>query len=94
MTAHKKAWGNSNFLPKHHWLFDIPLQISRDGGVLLDMFITERLHLTCKSIAEKIKNTTSFEASVLQMRSWSQKQRAGKRAQFRPMSLLGATAQE
>ena len=94
MTAHKKAWGSDNVLPKHHWLFDVPGQVSRDGGVLLDMFITERLHLTCKGIADKFKNNDSFDPHVLRMKSWTQRSSAAERGRLSTMDLLGPTEQE
>ena len=77
MQAHTLAYGTRLLIPKHHWLFDVAEHVIRDG-MLVDMFITERMHLTCKSIAEKIKDTETFEASVLRMRAYSQRARLQK----------------
>jgi hypothetical protein len=43
---------------------DMALQPARDGCVL-DCFIVERMHLTIKSVADNVKNTSAFERSVL-----------------------------
>lgn len=64
LRLHIAAYGAQYVKPKHHWLLDVPDQVLRDG-LLLDAFIIERMHLRVKSLAEKIKKTTSFEASVL-----------------------------
>ena len=64
MTLHQLAYGTRLVRPKHHWNFDIPNQLARDR-CLLDAFITERIHLQVKWIAEKMRNTTAFELSVL-----------------------------
>lgn len=50
--------------PKHHWLLDIAPQIRRDNGIL-DMFVVERGHLVCKALAEHIRNTSTFDVSLV-----------------------------
>lgn len=64
LKKHKEIHGTSEITPKFHWLFDICEQVSK-SPVLLDCFIVERLHLRVKQIANPIKNTKVFEASVL-----------------------------
>ena len=64
LKRHKDAHGTSEITPKFHWLFDICEQVPK-SPVLLDCFIVERLHLRVKKIANPIKNTKTFEASVL-----------------------------
>ena len=91
MSAHKKAYSSDHLLPKHHWLFDVADQWRRDG-VLVDMFVTERLHLACKSIAEKIKDTRTFESSVLRMRAFSQSSRLRGIARCSGVALHGRQA--
>ena len=49
---------------KNHWLVEVPDQLRRDG-VILDAFVIERMHLAVKAVAEPMKNTRSFEQSVL-----------------------------
>jgi hypothetical protein len=61
---HQIAYGSVYIKPKHHWMMDIPPQLVRDQCVL-DAFIIERTHLLVKGIADNIKNTSSFEQSVL-----------------------------
>ena len=58
------VYGPAYCIPKHHWVQDLAAQILKDK-VVLDAFIIERTHLSVKSIAENIRNTTSFEESVL-----------------------------
>jgi hypothetical protein len=64
LELQKRAYGIAKVKPKHHWQLDQAKQLSRDNCVL-DGFIIERIHLQVKAIAEKIKNTSRFEASVL-----------------------------
>lgn len=58
------VYGPDGCLPKHHWMHDVVPQLRKDK-LLLDAFIIERTHLSVKAIAEKVRNTTSFEKSVL-----------------------------
>lgn len=64
MTSHIKAYTKAHVKPKHHWMFDVAEQLQRHGACY-DMFIIDRLHLRCKRVADKVQNTTTFEASVL-----------------------------
>lgn len=64
MTLHQRAYGTRLVRPKHHWNLDVPDQMAKDC-CLLDAFIVERIHLQVKWIAEKVRNTTTFELSVL-----------------------------
>ena len=64
MTLHKACYGNSVLRPKHHWNMDIPQQLAK-AHCLIDTFVIERKHLLIKSLAEPVKNTVDFEASVL-----------------------------
>ena len=64
MTLHLRAYGDDHIKPKHHWLFHIGPQFLRDKCII-DAFVVERGHLLVKSIAEHVRNTTHFEASVM-----------------------------
>ena len=64
LECHKAAYGTVLVKPKHHWQLDVPRQLARDGMVL-DAFVIERRHLDVKAVAEKVKNTSNYEASVL-----------------------------
>jgi len=59
MKAHRAAYGNGLIKPKHHWMFDLILQILRDGMVL-DAFVVERNHLNVKLTAARIDNLASL----------------------------------
>ena len=64
LQLHKAAYGNRFIKPKHHWQLDVAAQILRDG-LVLDAFVVERGHLAVKAVADKVQNTTTFEASVM-----------------------------
>jgi hypothetical protein len=64
LRLHKAAYGEALVRPKHHWMLDVPEQLARDG-LVLDAFVVERTHLKVKAVAEHVRNTRSFEASVL-----------------------------
>ena len=64
MAKHTAVYGDRYLKPKHHWMFDVAMQMLRDCMVL-DCLIVERLHLTIRRASEKIDNLRSFEASVL-----------------------------
>jgi hypothetical protein len=64
MAKHTAVYGNRFLKPKHHWMFDVAMQMARDCMVL-DAFIVERLHLTIRRASENISNLRTFEASVL-----------------------------
>lgn len=64
MRLHLAAYGNVGVRPKHHWMADVPEQLTRDG-LILDTFVVERGHLKVKAVADDIDNTGRFERSVL-----------------------------
>lgn len=64
MQAHKAAHGDDRIKPKHHWMFDLILQLLRDG-LVLDAFVVERNHLGVKACAQHCKYLPSFERTVL-----------------------------
>ena len=64
MRAHIAVYGPDKVRPKAHWLFDVAEQLQRHP-LVFDAFIVERLHLRVKHVAEPVKNTTTFEKSVL-----------------------------
>jgi len=61
---HLAAYSDENVRPKNHWMGHIAGQIRRHRCVV-DAFVIERGHLAVKRIAEHVKNTSRFEASVL-----------------------------
>jgi hypothetical protein len=63
-TFHLQAYGSSLLRPKHHFLLHLPRQMASDNMVI-DAFPCERLHLQVKRAAEPIKNTRTYEFSVL-----------------------------
>lgn len=64
LEAHGRAYGVEAWKPKMHYALHLPAQIARDGMVL-DCFAVERAHLLPKAVSEAIKNTSSFEKSVI-----------------------------
>lgn len=62
LRKHIACYGDQYILPKHHWMFDIIEQL-RHG--FMDMLLTERLHLSVKRNAERVRDTRTFERSVL-----------------------------
>ena len=61
---HRAAYGTDLIIPKHHAALHIPKQARADQAIW-DMFIIERLNQHAKAASEPIRNTTSFEHSVL-----------------------------
>ena len=57
--------GEAIYVPKDHNAKHIPPQIKRDGGHLIDAFVTERYHSQVKTIARTVVVTQSFEKSVM-----------------------------
>jgi hypothetical protein len=55
LRAHKAAYGEGRIKPKHHWLWDVALQLLRDG-LVLDAFVVERNHLSIKAFAQHCQN--------------------------------------
>ena len=64
IVLHKAAYGTALMKPKFHWALDVPSQICRDRMVL-DAFVIERTHLRVKAVAEHVRNTVSYERSVM-----------------------------
>ncbi len=64
LREHIALYGEGHVRPKHHWLVDCPSQFLRDQ-LVLDAFVIERTHLSIKQLAEDVKNTRSYERSVL-----------------------------
>ena len=64
MTLHKRAYGDDNIRPKHHWMFHVGPQLLRDRAII-DTFVVERGHLLVKSIAEHCRNTSCYERAVM-----------------------------
>jgi len=62
LRAHMEAYGKSLLRPKHHYAMHNALE-TRGGS--LDCFVHERKHQVAKRAADPVRNTTSFEASVL-----------------------------
>lgn len=64
MALFQAAYGD-RYQPKHHWLYDCAVQIQRDGGIVLDMFLLERTHRKLKGPSEKRSLTADGTASSL-----------------------------
>jgi hypothetical protein len=64
LDLHKACYGNERIKPKHHWIFDIALQLV-DCEFVLDAFLIEKEHLLARECANPIENTSRFEESVL-----------------------------
>ena len=73
------AYGKRAVKPKNHWTFDVADAMERDDEwmFLPDALSLERLHITVKQVALKVKNTTDFERSALSTLCLVQKQRLG-----------------
>lgn len=65
MHAHQSAYGTSHLKPKHHYALHNAIRAQSPGRLPLDCFVHERKHQILKRAASSIKNTSSFEASVL-----------------------------
>ena len=64
LIKHKRAYGTSELIPKHAWMWDVVAQLERDP-VVLDMFVVERGHLGVKFVADRVDNLRCYERSVL-----------------------------
>ena len=64
LEAFMLAYPDRNVRPKHHFAQHIPLQVQRDGTVW-DAFVGERKHQALKAIANEVRNTRTFERSVV-----------------------------
>ena len=66
MSSFVESHGKNRVKPKRHYQMHIPAQIRRDRGRLWDAFAGERKNKTVLAMAENIRNTKTFERSVLQ----------------------------
>ena len=66
LRSHVAAYGDQFLKPKHHYLMHLHEQYKEDG-FYLDCFTHERKHQVIKAAADGIKNTSTFEESVLLM---------------------------
>ena len=64
LDAYCTAFGEAYMSPKFHWLLHFP-QSLRNAGTLVACFVHERKHRMLKRYCNDIRNTTSFEHSVL-----------------------------
>ena len=55
--------GAGSVTPKFHWCFDIAEQL-RSADYLMDAFVIERLHLRARDVADRLQNTTAYEATL------------------------------
>lgn len=65
VEAHKSAYGTSLLKPKHHFAIHSALRFEASAGEVLDCFVHERKHQALKAAASKVRNTGTYEASVL-----------------------------
>ena len=65
LKAHKRAYGVEHIRPKHHYAMHSAIQAQESGRTFVDCFVHERKHQVMKRCADAIKNTRTFEASVL-----------------------------
>jgi hypothetical protein len=80
LEMHISCYGSEYIKPKHHWVFDIAEQWSLHSFVP-DAFLIEKQHLAAKSIGNRVRNTTTFEKSVLSGMLNSQVQSIGQLGQ-------------
>lgn len=68
MTSHalafQRAYPDAVVKPKNHYILHVPMHVARDR-VLLDTFVGERKHGSMKRQADCIKNTGTFERTLL-----------------------------
>ena len=64
LEKHKAAYGEDHIKPKFHYMFDVACQWEHQQEVF-DVFVIERLHLRVKTVAELIRNPSTFERSCL-----------------------------
>lgn len=62
--AFQHAYPDAGVKPKNHYILHVPMHVARDR-VLLDTFVGERKHGSMKRQAECIKNTGTFERTLL-----------------------------
>ena len=91
LKAHVAAYGKDYIKPKHHWTWDVVVQLMRDP-VVLDCFFLERHHLAVKVTAQHVKNLAHYERSVLSG-SINVQRRVLKTAEARHNTLLGSRSE-
>lgn len=64
MRLHKRCYGTRHIRPKHAWVWGIAEHWERDDDVF-DQFIIERLHLTVKATAQRLKSLVRLERTIL-----------------------------
>ena len=64
LDLHKAQYGTRFIKPKFCWMWSIAMRIA-DSPWLFDMFAIERQHQRVRAQAELVKNTVTFEKSVL-----------------------------
>ena len=97
LSKHQVAYEGQYLKPKHHWMFDVCDSIERDSRkwsgdrpwTLIDAFVTERNNLRVRGPMEHIKNTMTFEKSILAAVTNEQVRRLNERDSNR--GLIGAT---
>ena len=64
LQLHCAVYGEDGVKPKHHYALHVPEQ-AQQYKILLDCFVVERSHQLPKLMATPVKNTASFEKSVV-----------------------------
>jgi hypothetical protein len=64
LSLHVVAYGSAYIRPKHHYMMHMTRQVEEDG-IWLDCFVHERKHQVIKEAASHLKNTVTYEMSVL-----------------------------
>jgi hypothetical protein len=64
LSLHVVAYGSDYIKPKHHYMMHMTRQVEEDS-IWLDCFVHERKHQVIKEAASHLKNTVTYEKSVL-----------------------------
>ena len=64
LESHVRTSGTRRVRPKTHWAFDIAECMQQDD-ILVDCFVTERLHLRAKAVAEHHDRLVDYERWVM-----------------------------
>ena len=64
LESHVRVSGTRRVRPKTHWAFDIAECMQQDS-ILVDCFVTERLHLRAKAVAEHHDKLSDYERGVM-----------------------------
>ena len=59
------VYGEDIVRPKHHFLLHVPVQFLRDLGLMLDCFVTERMHAYVKAYMTMVRNSRIYERTVV-----------------------------